>query len=94
METRNTSSTVFNFGEHHGAVGYLIGGLGNGLACMFRMMNEVRIGFGFNAAADATRAYLFVRWRYRFLWWQAARCALLPRMGAAAGTASVHTAGG
>lgn len=37
MGSRNTTSTVLNFGEKEGAIGYLIGGLGNGLACMFRI---------------------------------------------------------
>ncbi|HYD62122.1 MAG TPA: acyl-CoA dehydrogenase [Noviherbaspirillum sp.] len=59
MGSRNTSSTVLNFGEKDGAIGYLIGGVGNGMACMFRMMNEARIGVGMNAAALANRAYLY-----------------------------------
>lgn len=59
MGSRNTSSTVLSFGEQGGAVGYLIGGIGNGLACMFQMMNEARIGVGMNAAAVANRGYLY-----------------------------------
>lgn len=59
MGSRNTSSTVLNFGEKDGAIGYLIGGAGNGLACMFKMMNEARIGVGMNAAALASRGYLY-----------------------------------
>lgn len=57
MGVRNTTSTVLSFGEKKGAVGYLIGGLGKGLACMFQMMNEARIGVGLNAAAIAIRGY-------------------------------------
>jgi butyryl-CoA dehydrogenase len=52
-----TTSTVLSFGERDGAVGYLIGGEGNGLACMFQMMNEARIGVGLAAAATALRGY-------------------------------------
>jgi butyryl-CoA dehydrogenase len=59
MGSRITSSTVLSFGEKGGAVGYLIGGIGNGLACMFQMMNEARIGVGMNAAAVANRGYLY-----------------------------------
>ncbi|RJF95427.1 acyl-CoA dehydrogenase [Noviherbaspirillum saxi] len=59
MGSRNTSSTVLSFGEKGGAVGYLIGGIGSGLACMFQMMNEARIGVGMNAAALASRGYLY-----------------------------------
>lgn len=59
MGSRITSSTVLSFGEKKGAVGYLIGGIGNGLACMFQMMNEARIGVGMNAAALASRGYLY-----------------------------------
>lgn len=59
MGCRNATSTVLNFGEREGALGYLIGGEGQGLACMFQMMNEARIGVGIGAAAVALRAYLY-----------------------------------
>ncbi len=59
MGVRNSTSTVLNFGEKDGAIGYLIGGEGNGLACMFQMMNEGRIGVGLIAAAVAMRGYLY-----------------------------------
>ncbi len=50
---RGTTNTLLNFGEGKypvdgkaGAVGYLVGEPGRGLACMFHMMNEARIGVG------------------------------------------------
>ncbi len=57
MGSRNCSSTVLSFGEQAGAVGWLIGGEGNGLGCMFQMMNEARIGVGLAAATYALRGY-------------------------------------
>ncbi|MGS0756608.1 acyl-CoA dehydrogenase, partial [Roseateles sp. GG27B] len=54
---RGTSNCLLNFGEgkfmpsgHAGAVGYLVGQPGEGLKCMFHMMNEARIGVGLGAA--------------------------------------------
>lgn len=60
---RGTTNTLLNFGEGQypvastgsgqasaGAVGYLVGQPGKGLACMFHMMNEARIGVGMAAA--------------------------------------------
>jgi len=50
---RGTTNTLLNFGEgkftpdgQAGAVGYLVGRPGEGLRCMFHMMNEARIGVG------------------------------------------------
>ncbi len=50
---RGTTNTLLNFGEgtypvrgRAGAIGYLVGAPGKGLACMFHMMNEARIGIG------------------------------------------------
>jgi alkylation response protein AidB-like acyl-CoA dehydrogenase len=56
---RGTTNTLLNFGEGKfpvgqggpfgngaGAVGYLVGKAGEGLRCMFHMMNEARIGVG------------------------------------------------
>lgn len=59
MGQRNSVTTVLNFGEVGGAVGYLVGAAGQGLACMFQMMNEARIGVGLNAAATALRGYRY-----------------------------------
>ncbi|MBC5764409.1 acyl-CoA dehydrogenase [Ramlibacter albus] len=46
---RGTTNTLLNFGEREGAVGYLVGRPGEGLRCMFHMMNEARIGVGLAA---------------------------------------------
>jgi butyryl-CoA dehydrogenase len=50
---RGTPNTLLNFGEgrfpvadNAGAVGYRVGAPGDGLRCMFHMMNEARIGIG------------------------------------------------
>ncbi|MGY1410245.1 acyl-CoA dehydrogenase [Luteimonas sp. A611] len=62
---RATVNCALNFGEGRfrpgdraGAVGYLVGRPGEGLACMFHMMNEARIGVGLGAAALGYTAYL------------------------------------
>jgi butyryl-CoA dehydrogenase len=51
-----TTNTLLNFGEGRfkpggaaGAVGYRVGQPGDGLRCMFHMMNEARIGVGLGA---------------------------------------------
>ena len=53
---RGTTNALLNFGEGRfavdgapGAVGYLVGQPGEGLRCMFHMMNEARIGVGLGA---------------------------------------------
>jgi butyryl-CoA dehydrogenase len=46
---RGTTNTLLNFGEHGGAVGYRVGQVGEGLRCMFHMMNAARIGVGLGA---------------------------------------------
>jgi alkylation response protein AidB-like acyl-CoA dehydrogenase len=62
---RGTTNTLLNFGEGKfkvrgesgggldglgaGAIGYLVGQPGDGLRCMFHMMNEARIGVGLGA---------------------------------------------
>ncbi|MEJ2800792.1 acyl-CoA dehydrogenase [Comamonadaceae bacterium PP-2] len=57
MGWRNTTSTILSFGEKGGACGHLIGTAGQGLAHMFQMMNEARIGVGLIAASLAYRGY-------------------------------------
>jgi alkylation response protein AidB-like acyl-CoA dehydrogenase len=54
---RGIVNTLLNFGEGRfqprggaGAIGYLVGRPGEGLRCMFHMMNEARIGVGLGAA--------------------------------------------
>ncbi len=53
---RGTTNCLLNFGEgrftpggRKGAIGYLVGKPGDGLRCMFHMMNEARIGVGLGA---------------------------------------------
>ncbi|MBB3018120.1 alkylation response protein AidB-like acyl-CoA dehydrogenase [Microvirga lupini] len=66
MGYRGTSNCLLNFGEgtrfrpggRAGAVGYLVGEPGAGLAIMFHMMNEARINVGLGAASVACRAHL------------------------------------
>jgi butyryl-CoA dehydrogenase len=61
---RGTTNTLLNFGEGRfrpggraGAVGYLVGRPGEGLRCMFHMMNEARIGVGMAAAMLGMAGY-------------------------------------
>ena len=48
---------VMSFGENEGAVGYLIGEPGDGLACMFTLMNHARLEVGLEGVSLAERAY-------------------------------------
>jgi alkylation response protein AidB-like acyl-CoA dehydrogenase len=68
MGYRGTPNCAVNFGEGRhqpggrpGAVGYLLGAPGQGLAIMFQMMNEARINVGLSGAALAYRGYLLSR---------------------------------
>jgi butyryl-CoA dehydrogenase len=70
---RGTTNTLLNFGEGKfpvraqggagldgagaGALGYLVGQPGQGLRCMFHMMNEARIGIGMAATALGLAGY-------------------------------------
>ena len=61
---RGTVNTLLNFGEgkypvagRAGAVGYLVGKPGEGLRCMFHMMNEARIGVGIAATMLGLAGY-------------------------------------
>ena len=54
---RGTTNCLLNFGEGGGAVGYLVGNAGEGLRCMFHMMNEARIGVGLGAAMLGMAGY-------------------------------------
>ena len=65
MGHRGTTNCLLNFGEgkfkpfgQAGAIGYLIGEPGNGLAYMFHMMNEARIGVGLAATVLGYTGYL------------------------------------
>lgn len=58
MGYRGTTSTMLNFGENDDCVGYLVGQPGDGLKCMFHMMNEARIGVGLGAVMLGYGGYL------------------------------------
>ncbi len=65
MGYRGTVNCALNFGEGRftpegeaGAIGEIIGEPGKGLAYMFHMMNEARIGVGLGAAAMGYSGYL------------------------------------
>ena len=58
MGYRGTTNCVLNFGEQDGAVGTLVGEPHQGLACMFHMMNEARIGVGLGSVALGYSGYL------------------------------------
>ncbi|MCC5809967.1 MAG: acyl-CoA dehydrogenase [Ectothiorhodospiraceae bacterium] len=58
MGYRGTTSTVLNFGDHGDCHGYLVGEPHKGLAYMFHMMNEARIGVGVGATMLAYTGYL------------------------------------
>ncbi|KXB32357.1 acyl-CoA dehydrogenase [Dechloromonas denitrificans] len=48
---------VMAFGDHGGAVGYLLGEANRGLEYMFIMMNEARLGVGLQGIAVGERSY-------------------------------------
>jgi alkylation response protein AidB-like acyl-CoA dehydrogenase len=61
---RGTTNTLLNFGEGKftpqgkaGAIGYLVGRPGEGLRCMFHMMNKARIGVGMAATMLGMAGY-------------------------------------
>lgn len=58
MGYRGTTSTMLNFGERDGAVGYLVGEPHKGLAYMFHMMNAARIGVGLGGTMLGYAGYL------------------------------------
>jgi len=58
MGNRGTTNCLLNFGENGGAIGYLVGAAHHGLANMFHMMNEARIGVGLGAAVLGYTGYL------------------------------------
>jgi alkylation response protein AidB-like acyl-CoA dehydrogenase len=48
---------TMTMGDHGGAVGYLVGEENRGMACMFTMMNQARLGVGLEGVGIADRAY-------------------------------------
>ncbi|MTI84308.1 MAG: acyl-CoA dehydrogenase [Firmicutes bacterium] len=65
MGLRASATAMLNFGENDNCHGILVGspadgeGFSQGLAMMFNMMNESRIGTGHNALAQMAAAYYF-----------------------------------
>ena len=59
MGWRGTTSTALNFGDRDECVGYLVGKPHAGLAYMFQMMNEARIGVGMGAVMLGYAGYLY-----------------------------------
>lgn len=57
MGYRGTANCLLNLGEGPGAVGWLVGREGDGLAQMFMMMNEARLYVGMGGAVLAYRGY-------------------------------------
>ena len=64
MGYRGTPNCLLNLGEGRhtpggraGAIGYLVGEVGQGLPQMFQMMNDARVGVGLGAAMLAIRGY-------------------------------------
>ena len=57
MGIKASPTAVLQFGDHGGAVGYLVGQENRGLEYMFIMMNAARYGVGIQGIAIAERAY-------------------------------------
>jgi alkylation response protein AidB-like acyl-CoA dehydrogenase len=57
MGQRGTVNTVLNVGEGGDTTAEIVGAPGQGLACMFTMMNEARIGVAMGAVAHASAGY-------------------------------------
>lgn len=56
MGIRASPTCVMALGEEHGARGWLIGALHDGLGCMFTLMNHMRLGVGLHSLGLAERA--------------------------------------
>lgn len=54
-------TAVMSFGDNEGAIGYLIGEEGKGLATMFTMMNHARLGVGLQGLSVSERAFQLAR---------------------------------
>lgn len=59
MGQRGTVNCLLNFSENGDSVGTLIGEPGRGMAYMFHMMNEARLGVGYSAAMCGLAGYLY-----------------------------------
>ncbi len=56
MGIRASPTCMMAFGDHGGAIGYLVGEENKGLACMFTMMNRARLATGLEGVAVSERA--------------------------------------
>jgi hypothetical protein len=54
---KGSATAVMSYGDHEGAVGWLVGKEGNGISYMFTMMNHARIHVGLEGIGVAERAY-------------------------------------
>ncbi len=61
MGIRGSPTCVMAIGEHAGARGWLVGRLHEGLACMFTIMNHMRIGVGMHSLGLAERGLQLAR---------------------------------
>lgn len=59
MGHRGTTNCLLNFGEEGETIGHLVGEANKGLAYMFHMMNEARIGVGHASVMSALAGYLY-----------------------------------
>jgi butyryl-CoA dehydrogenase len=59
MGQRGSVNTFLKFGERGACVGHLVGAPHQGLAYMFHMMNEERIGVGMGAVQQGSVGYLY-----------------------------------
>ncbi len=57
MGIHGSPTCVLAYGDHGGAVGYMVGEPHRGLGYMFTMMNHARLGVGMEGVAIAERAY-------------------------------------
>jgi alkylation response protein AidB-like acyl-CoA dehydrogenase len=56
MGIRASPTCAMAYGEHEGALGWLVGPLNTGVDCLFSMMNEMRLGVGLHSTGLAERA--------------------------------------
>jgi 3-(methylthio)propanoyl-CoA dehydrogenase len=61
MGIRASPTCVMAFGERGGARGWLVGPLHGGIACLFTMMNRMRLGVGLHSTGLAERALQLAR---------------------------------
>ncbi|MBI2993109.1 MAG: acyl-CoA dehydrogenase [Gammaproteobacteria bacterium] len=57
MGIHASPTCVMSYGDHGGAIGYLIGKPHDGLSCMFTMMNHARLAVGVQGLSISERAY-------------------------------------